>query len=267
MAIPLSVMQGSRRELDVDLHPVEGVIPNALKGHLFVVAPLPWGERAPVFNGDAMAMRIDFGDQVARLKTRVLRDPSQRIDEATRDHAVLRFRNRAIARISPVLGVRNELNTAWLHMPADGRLFATYDAGRPWEVDPTTLEVVTPVGGLEEWEAAFALDVPWLFPPVLTGAHPVHDDRTGETFLANYSLGAVVAGAHVHLLRWDGEGPLSAFRIHDERGSDLNLQSMHQLAITERWIVLVDTAFRLELGRFLSPVSYTHLTLPTNREV
>ncbi len=253
MEIPVSVMRGSRRELDVDLRPVEGAIPKSLQGHLFVAAPLPWGDGSPVFNGDAMAMRVDFADQGARLKSRVLRDPSQRVDEATRNDPVLRFRNRAIARISPVLGVRNELNTAWLHMPADDRLFATYDAGRPWEVDPTTLEVVTPVGRLEEWEAAFAVDLPWLFPPVLTGAHPAHDDRTGETFFANYSLGAVVTGAHVRLLRWDGEGPLAAFRVLDERGRDLNVQSLHQFAITERWVVLVDTAFRLELGRFLSP--------------
>jgi len=261
MEIPISVLRASRRELDVDLRAIEGAIPKDLKGHLFVAAPLPWGEGSPVFNGDAMAMRIDFADQGARLKSRVLRDPSQRADEATRNHPLLRFRNRHIARISPVLGVRNELNTAWLHMPADDRLFATYDAGRPWEVDPTTLEVVTPVGRLEEWEAAFTVDLPWLFPPVLTGAHPAHDDRTGETFFANYSLGAVVAGAHARLLRWDGgQGPLTAFRIVDERGCDLNVQSMHQLAITERWVVLVDTAFRLELGRFLSPKRWPLMT-------
>jgi carotenoid cleavage dioxygenase-like enzyme len=246
-------MHGSRRELDVDLYAVEGAVPAGLAGHLFVLAPVPWGDGSPVFNGDAMAIRVDFDRQSARLKSRLLRDPSQRLDEQTRERPVRRFRNRHIARISPVYGVRNELNTAWLTMPTSGRLFATYDAGRPWEVDPVTLEVLAPVGSRDEWKQAFAIDLPWRFPPILTGAHPAHDDRTGDTYFANYSLGAVVAGAHVRLLHWTGHGPLRASRILDERGSDLRVQSLHQLAITERWVVLADTAFRLELGRFLSP--------------
>jgi carotenoid cleavage dioxygenase-like enzyme len=246
-------MHGSRRELDLDLHTVEGALPQGMSGHLFVMAPLPWGDGSPVFNGDAMAMRVDFESQGARFKSRVLKDPSQRLDRITRKNPLLRFRNRHIARVSPVLGVRNELNTAWLTMPAEGRLFATYDAGRPWEVDPVTLEVMAPVGGLKDWEQAFAIDLPWLFPPVLTGAHPAHDDRTGDTYFPNYSLGAVVAGAHVRLLRWNGSGALCASRIVDERGCDLRVQSLHQLAITERWVILADTAFRLELGRFLFP--------------
>jgi carotenoid cleavage dioxygenase-like enzyme len=246
-------MHGSRRELDVNLHAVEGALPEALHGHLFVVAPLPWGDGSPIFNGDAMAMRVDFAGGGARLKSRVLKDPSQRLDRITRKSPLLRFRNRHIARISPLLGVRNELNTAWLTMPAEGRLFATYDAGRPWEVDPATLEVIAPVGKLKDWEQGFAVDLPWLFPPVLTGAHPAHDDRTGDTYFANYSLGAVVAGEHVNLLHMDASGTLRASRIVDERGRDLRVQSLHQLALTERWVVLADTAFRLELGRFLFP--------------
>ncbi len=34
------------------------------------------------------------------------------------------------------------------------------------------------------------------------------------------------------------------------------MQSLHQLAITKRWVVLADTAFRLELGRFLFPSAW-----------
>jgi carotenoid cleavage dioxygenase-like enzyme len=249
-------MHGSRRELDLDLHTVEGALPDGLSGHLFVIAPLPWGDGSPVFNGDAMAMRVDFEGRMARFKSRVLRDPSQRLDRITRKNPLLRFRNRHIARISPVLGVRNELNTAWLTMPTEGRLFATYDAGRPWEVDPATLEVIAPVGKTQEWAQAFAVKLPWLFPPVLTGAHPAHDDRTGDTYFPNYSLGAVVAGAHVRLLHWSGSGALRATRIVDECGRDLRVQSLHQLAITKRWVVLADTAFRLELGRFLLPSAW-----------
>jgi len=253
MTTPRSVMHGSRRELDVELHTIEGALPEGLHGHLFVVAPLPWGDGSPVFNGDAMAMRVDFEGEGARFKSRVLKDPSQRLDRITRKNPLLRFRNRHIARISPVLGVRNELNAAWLTMPTEGRLFATYDAGRPWEVDPVTLDVAAPVGTLKDWEQAFAVNLPWLFPPVLTGAHPAHDDRTGDTYFPNYSLGAVVTGDHVNLLHRNANGSLHRSRILDENGCDLRVQSLHQLAITERWVVLADTAFRLELGRFLFP--------------
>jgi len=157
---------------------------------------------------------------------------------------VLRFRNFHIPRVSPVLGVRNELNTAWLHMPRSGRLFVTYDAGRPWEIDPVSLELVTPVGQQREWEAAFSFNLPWVFRPILTGAHPAHDDRTGETFFVNYSLGAVVTGAHLTVMRWDGEGLLRGWRVVDDQGQDIKVQSAHQIAVTERYIAVVSAGIR-----------------------
>jgi hypothetical protein len=32
------------------------------------------------------------------------------------------------------------------------RLLVTYDAGRPYEIDTETLEIVTPVGANKEWQ-------------------------------------------------------------------------------------------------------------------
>ena len=47
-----------------------------------------------------------------------------------------------MARISRQLGVRNPLNTAFL--PMQDRMLLTYDAGRPYEIDTESLEVITP---------------------------------------------------------------------------------------------------------------------------
>jgi hypothetical protein len=65
------------------------------------------------------------------------------------------FSNYGIARFSLSLGLRNQLNTAFLPMKfaqdSCERLLVTYDAGRPYEIDTDTLEVVTPVGSNQEW--------------------------------------------------------------------------------------------------------------------
>jgi len=261
MPIPHSAMQATTAPLDTRLQVVEGQLPSYVSGHLFVIGAAPQRD-THLFNGDGLVVRVDFnGKAPPTVKRRVVQDPSRRADGLVQTDCLLRFRNADLARYSPVLGVRNELNTAFLTMPERGRLFATYDAGRPWELDPETLDVVTPVGRLDEWQPGFALidrpgirlDPPWAFPPILSGAHPAYDDRTGEVFLVNWSMGELGTGGSVRLLRWDGSGPVQSWRVTDAAGQDLEVQSMHQLAVNERWVVLADTAFVLEFGRLLVP--------------
>ena len=64
------------------------------------------------------------------------------------------------------------------------RLLITYDAGRQYEIDPESLELVTPVGSNQEWRPEVKVNFP--FAPVLSTAHPAFDARQSEMFTINY---------------------------------------------------------------------------------
>lgn len=117
------------------------------------------------------------------------------------------FRDAAITRLSLSLGNRNYLNTAWLPLKPKGRdserLLVTWDAGRPYEIDPCSLDLVAPVGLTKDWKPVFDLAglsrcirrLPGLsklfpilsqvFPMILATAHPVYDEYEDAVYLIN----------------------------------------------------------------------------------
>ena len=71
-----------------------------------------------------------------------------------------------------VLGPANASNTAPL--PWGGRLYTTWDAGRPIELHPGTLEFVAEVGHRDSW-GGNSLPMGGVMPFLLSSAHPVAD--------------------------------------------------------------------------------------------
>lgn len=206
--VPQSLMNSSRTEFgtngvpEISLKCIKGAIPTDLHGHMFIVGPVgfedtPYGHGIPVFNGDGMVYRLDF-DRPGEvgLKTEIARTPCFYADSATRTrkkYQRYRFRNWGNMRFSAALGLRNPVNTAFLAIKSpqepNNRLLMTYDAGRPYEIDPVSLKIKTAVGTNQEWRSA----VPQIkslfnqvFPVVLSTAHPVCDEHTGEVFTINY---------------------------------------------------------------------------------
>ncbi|MFB6274906.1 MAG: carotenoid oxygenase family protein, partial [Halothece sp.] len=301
---------------------IEGDLPEDIQGHFFMVAPvgsidsggLPHPSRDSLINGDGMIYRLDF-NQLGKvnLKTKLVKPADYYADEATQldsKYAQYRFHNHGLARFSRYLGIRNQLNTAFLPMPFSSdspqRLLVTYDAGRPYEIDTETLETVTPVGGNAEWQAETqGLSFP--FQPILSTAHPAFDGYTGETFTVNYGrsvenflktipltfevqelpqeveeLAATVTGFFsaelirnvldsfyslfdnvsdeiaetievlsgiklenfVYLIRWDGQNNLERWKVVLPDGSPIKIkQTIHQIGISQDYVVLMDTAF------------------------
>ncbi len=208
----------------------EGSIPADLCGYVYVVGPVGSvdsldGQGQPdqsvvvpsldgttlLYNGDGMIYRLDFDqpEDGVYLSSRIIKTPCYYADAAsyrcpqyqgkknspnpqfTQD---LRFRNFGITRLSGPLGLRNQLNTAFLPMRFAGedrdRLLVTWDMGRPYEVDPRTLEAVTPVGRESEWQQVNSLIKPPFKPaPVFktfqSCAHPIFDPNTGDVFNLN----------------------------------------------------------------------------------
>jgi len=193
------------------LRVLSGAYPEDLRGSWFFLAltgtsEKPLGtdrEDTPALNSDGYVVRVDIGDS-ASMTARILRTPDWYADELLRPGspypappggvlALLRrlaqFQDLGLIRRSPLLGVRNMNNTAFLPWMGEGgipRMLVCWDAGRPWEIDLSTLAPVTPVGKRSEWRPE--ADHQLAFPAVLTSAHPVYDqDHAGGTvWLVDY---------------------------------------------------------------------------------
>ncbi|WP_373511453.1 hypothetical protein, partial [Persicitalea sp.] len=148
-------------------------------------------------------------------RTRIMKTPSYYADwntrlgteESHKDLHLLKFKNFGISRFSLMLGVRNPLNTAVT--PArfgndNPTLVSAYDVGRPYILDPVSLELQTPIGDSSEWMTGTPAKVPWAFELFETTAHPCFDPHTKELFSVNYSRveqSVIMAGRTVHHLK------------------------------------------------------------------
>ena len=214
-AFPKSILAVSRKELceeDLTIEPCRenlSTLPADLHGHVFIIAPvgsvaspalqnctvLPSKDGwTPLLNGDGMVYRLDFQNGRAKLSTRLIKTPCYYADEAThqkrQEYPDLQFEEVGITRIAlNSLGVRNQVNTAFVPVKFDGeehhRLLVTWDVGRPYEIDPVTLKVLTPVGWNQDWRELTPLVKPRPFKQVMSSAHPCYDPNTKQLFTVN----------------------------------------------------------------------------------
>ncbi|WP_204140743.1 carotenoid oxygenase family protein [Halomicronema sp. CCY15110] len=181
------------------LHCIEGTVPTDWYGSSFFIAPvgtvasdgLPNPNGTHIFNSDGMVYRLDLGAGEVKAANRLMRTPCHYADRATFDDPVFQpyqFRDYGMLRFSFALGLRDEVDIAFLPFKAAGeeqdRLLVTYEAGRPYEIDTHSLEVVTPVGQQQHWKAFLPMDYP--FAPLMTTSHPAYDGYTHEVFMVNY---------------------------------------------------------------------------------
>ncbi len=322
-------------------------LPAGLQGYVFTVGALfqdqnrPQEDGTQLYTGDGMIYRLGFEQGQAILKTRIAKTPCYYADLATagdsnrsvwapqtefaKRHRIFSyfaaFRNGGPSRFSILLGGRNQLNTAFLRV--GDRLIVTIDAGRPYEVDPNSLELLAPIGSTNCWLGIFPIvpklvaKISRLIPPLTTNypfdvyinsAHPVADTKKynniyGSTingFLTtNYSTG--YNGLYRKPVNWffdqinnisrgeatakeqfgrftdliyytfdrateSSESELKRWRLILANGSHKGKpviveQSLHQLAITEDFIILADIAFKMEFSQIFSPFLFGFLKL------
>jgi carotenoid cleavage dioxygenase-like enzyme len=217
---PQTVVVVSREEfiepIQLNVRDAEGnatTLPNDLQGHYFLVAPVGSPNSAKVapdqeavwvskdgwtalYNGDGMVYRLSFGTGDASLKTRLMKPPCYYADLATangqnsKQYQGLGFANVGISRASlNSLGIRNQLNTAFVPFQLKDdeteRLLVTWDVGRPYEIDPETLETLTPVGMNQDWSDLLPTPQVLPFKNLMGSAHPVFDPHTEELFTVN----------------------------------------------------------------------------------
>ncbi|AFY95833.1 carotenoid oxygenase family protein [Chamaesiphon minutus] len=245
-----------------------------------------------VLNGDGMLYRLGFEHGRAILKTRMMKTPCYYADLAAQlvpkfDKIGYRFLDGGMVRHSLLLGTRNQMNTAFL--ATKEHLLATFDAARPHIIDPDSLELLEPIGAASNWQGLAPKQPAWLtqvFQPYSNPAHPVcdhlqcADTSAGEFITANYSAGLSLLSAIDRFRRWykgklgrDGvilKNPWGAFtsivryrfdsqtfekwRLVLPNGEPVIIQqAIHQMALTEDYIIVGDIAFKIELSQIFAP--------------
>ncbi len=220
---------------DHDLRVIQGEVPAGLHGEIFYATPGPNGRGAHAFFSDGVALRLSlrpdtFGASAGThaLRMKELATPSSRLRKL-RPEA---FRP-TVAGSMGELGHVNAANTAPL--PWGDRMFFTWDAGRPVEVDPVSLEFLGELGHKDAWAAAMPFPV---LPMIMSSAHPVIDAERDCLWTLHYPLMSAptivrIDADSTQLQQWPLEGPPV-------------LQSAHTLAQTRDWLVIADTAFRVD---------------------
>lgn len=238
---PSSVMETAPPQA-LELEVRAGVLPVDLQGITYVVGATPRGEH-PLFGGDGRVWRFAW-EGAAGTVPMLSRDVST-WDKIQDDAHPGSFESTGYARSSEEFGYRSLANTA-LQPMGSSRLLVTADAGRAWEIDPTTLEALTPVGSYADWLWSAPHPVN---PMIMTTAHPGWDRSAGRLFFAEIQMAMDAAGAEtalyhsdVHVTVWDGEGPLQRWKV---RGVHLRMCA-HQVGLTREHVILADTNFLVE---------------------
>lgn len=296
--IPNSIMKASREEINElelkifkqesnSLLSVEN-LPDDLSGHVFICAPLPYGDGSFVLNGDGMIYRLDLVAGKTKLKTKIAKTPCYYADLAIQNQpnkypSNFKFRNGGPSRMSQVLGSRNQLNTAFLK--TSDKLFVTFDAGRPYEIDPWSLEILEPIGNTKNWQEMFPVSN--IFGTYSNPAHPVIDVKglKDKLLTINYSIGykgrfrksikkisqwiknSIDEQSSINKLIDSIQLGYTNLICYDLKTKDFDSwemilpdgqtvspdQTIHQMAITEDYIIFMDIAFKVEFSQIFSP--------------
>lgn len=233
MPLPSSIF--SAQFTDLDLEVVSGAWPDGLHGEMFISAPVVDPRLSYQLFGFGAMVRISMRQgthgaarNTMAMRVRTLDTPVQRIHE----RAAARFSGGLLGLESP-FGHANMANTAPLVW--GGRLFATWDVGRPVEVDPVSLRFLGEVGSSTSW-GGDSFRARRVLPQVFSTAHPVVDPERGCMWTVKLSLTAT--GMQPAVVRYDGAG--ADVRTWPVEGATV-LGSMHTISQTRHWLVLADS--------------------------
>jgi hypothetical protein len=266
--VPRSVVRTSRTEhTRLPLDRIDGAIPNDLSGHLFVVSPAGTfrpddiAQRTTLMVGDGLVSRFDLSPSGISVTSKLMRTHDFVADEITSADDSLelfRFVSAGLVRLG-LLGTRDFANTAFV--PMKDRMLVTYDAGRPMEIDPSSLDLLGPVGGRHEWRPEALPEA--AFPIVLSPAHPAFDRRRGELFTVNYGRGVLNFAATIPLVYALERVPRMLEVALDRIASIAGIDSAYRFILRqiERFTTRIDRALQDFVGDHLPmiPVTFTDL--------
>ena len=234
MPVPTSAMTATHQDLDLRL--VSGEWPADIEGEMVISGPQVAHDLPFALFGFGVMCRLSLqpgshGAAADRFawRTNVIDSPSQRLHAAAPDA----FVPGPTGYLGP-LGFPNAANTAPL--PWDGRLFATWDVGRPVEIDPVTLQFVGEVGTQASWGPA-TMPANNVLPFYFTTAHPVVDPERQCLWTVKQTFDAS-GGTQLHVVHWDGLGTqVRTWPI----ANGIVFGSSHTVSQTRDFLVLADS--------------------------
>ena len=242
MPVPTSTTTATHQDLDLDL--VAGAWPEDIQGEVVLSAPRLAPDLPYALFGFGVMCRLSLrpgthGAPPDRFawRTRVIDSPSQRLHE----RAPEQFTPGPTGYSSP-FGFPNAANTAPL--PWGDRLFATWDVGRPVEVDPVTLGFLGDVGHRDTWGEP-TLDMGGVLPFLFSTAHPVVDPERNCLWTVKGSFDPS-GGMSLHVVKWSGDGTeVTTWPVPD----GIVFGSSHSLSQTRDFLVLADSGnFKTDTG-------------------
>lgn len=248
MPVPRSLTTAEHTDFELEL--VAGQWPDDIRGDVYYSSPLN-GNGLPyaIFDWGAMCrLSLEPGTRGAaadrfRWQAVPIQTPGKRLFDRHRDL----FRCGATGYTSP-FGPANSANTAPL--PWGDRLFATWDAGRPVELDPVTMEFVAEVGHVDSWGGS-SLPMGGVLPFLLSSAHPVADPERDCLWTVKLEPVAEPSfGMRPSVVRWDRADGTSVQHWPLEGISFGG--SVHTISQTRDWVILCDSGnFKPDMDEML----------------
>ena len=260
---PRSIMEGSQEDSTGLLSVIQGQLPEDVTGHLLMAEGIPLATDHLTPNGKGALTRLDFSGRIdnhqIRYTRKMIRTASAIMQEQNLSGLDQFSLLGGTIYASPTLGFMNYCNTAPNYM-GNNRFAMSYEGGVPYEFDATTLDMVTPIGEIDEWQPSLppALGTltpkKWLFPQVRTTGHPFFDLETGHCITINYggNTGDNPAGGFIRLIAWDQQSRFKTWNIKDRQGNHAYIgATSHSLGVTRHHVIVFETAARMETTRIL----------------
>jgi hypothetical protein len=223
---------------DIDLRLEGGTWPDDLAGEIWISAPSASDDLSYALFGFGVMIRLSLdpgahGAPADRWpwRVRTIDTPTKRLFDAAPEV----WTSGVLGYVSP-FGAPNMVNTAPL--PWGDRLFATWDVGRPTEIDPSTMDFLGEVGSTASWggpSIPSGAPLPFLF----SSAHPVVDpDRDCLWTVKLTPVGIDPMQMQPSVVRYGGDG--REVQMWPVASAGLN-GSMHTISQTRDWLILADS--------------------------
>jgi all-trans-8'-apo-beta-carotenal 15,15'-oxygenase len=228
-------------EHDYVLDEVEGAVPRELTGTLYRNGPsrneIGGKPYAHLFDGDGMLSQFTIADGGIRYRNRYVRT-NHFLAERAADKPVMRGYGQQRPGGVPRNAFRTPANVANTSVQYhSGNLLALYEGGRPWQVDPDTLQTVGEYDFDGELKGGYTYS-----------AHPTWDPATGELYNFGIQYGRKT---RLRTYRVDRAGKLHHLRSIELPFATLN----HDCALTERYMVFVIDPLVVQIPRMLFGLS------------
>lgn len=229
--------QGTNQEtLQTKELEIKGKIPQDLNGYFYRNGPAQnevHGKRYHHwFDGDGMVQKFHIANgKISHFGKMV--DTHKYLTEKQQQKMLFRaFGTYLPRRIANV----DRINTANISLlPLNKRLFALWEGGSAYEIDPETLKTI----GIQSWSPQ-TKGLPF-------GAH-YHQDSDGSIWNIGYaSLNDAIVLWHL-----DNRGKLKQFKILPIE----NVPMVHDFMITEKYLVLLLPSFRFDKAKFMNKHSF-----------